>query len=61
MATGGVSYLSSSDPRAHFGLGPVDSVDEIVVRWVDGSRERFAGGAPDREVVVVRGQGEALP
>jgi hypothetical protein len=58
--SGGVSYLSSSDPRAHFGLGPVERVDEIVVRWADGSRERFDGGAPDREVVVVRGRGEPV-
>jgi hypothetical protein len=57
----GVSYLSSSDPRAHFGLGESDRVDEIVVRWADGARESFAGGAVDREAVVVRGQGRALP
>jgi hypothetical protein len=59
--SGGASYLSSCDPRAHFGLGPVERVDEIVVRWADGSRERFPGGAPDREVVVVRGRGESVP
>jgi hypothetical protein len=59
--SGGVSYLSSSDPRAHFGLGPVERVDEIVVRWSDGTRERFPGSAPDREVVVVRGRGESIP
>jgi hypothetical protein len=57
----GVSYLSSSDPRAHFGLGESDRVDEIVVRWADGARESFAGGAVDREAVVVRGQGRVLP
>jgi len=57
----GTSYLSGSDPRVHFGLGAVDEVDEIVVRWVDGRSERFGGGAPDREVVVVRGSGEAIP
>ena len=32
----GSSYLSSEDPRAHFGLGDADRVDELTVRWPDG-------------------------
>ena len=32
----GSSYLSSEDPRAHFGLGTAGSVNELVVRWPDG-------------------------
>ena len=32
----GASYLSSEDPRAHFGLGVADRVDELAVRWPDG-------------------------
>jgi hypothetical protein len=55
------SYLSSSDPRAHFGLGQVESVDEILVAWPDGTRERFPGGPPDRVVEVVHGQGTVVP
>ena len=58
---GSYSYLSCSDPRAHFGLGPANSVDAIEVKWPDGERERFAGGAVDRAVTVVRGEGERLP
>jgi hypothetical protein len=42
------SYLSASDPRAHFGLGTAERVDRIEVRWPDGTRERFAGGPVDR-------------
>ena len=49
------SYLSSRDPRAHFGLGPVDGFDEITVRWPDGVRERFAGGKANRVVELRRG------
>jgi hypothetical protein len=32
----GASYLSSEDPRAHFGLGDADRVDELTVRWPGG-------------------------
>jgi hypothetical protein len=33
----GSSYLSSEDPRAHFGLGGADGVVEIRVRWPGGA------------------------
>ena len=33
----GSSYLSSEDPRAHFGLGAADRVAQIVVEWPDGT------------------------
>ena len=55
---GAMSYLSSSDPRAHFGLGATGRVDEVVVRWPDGASEAFPGGAADRAVTLVRGEGE---
>jgi len=55
----GFSYLSSSEPVAHFGLGPIERVDAIEVRWPDGRVERFPGGEPDRAVTLVRGEGKA--
>jgi enediyne biosynthesis protein E4 len=33
----GDSYLSTHDPRPHFGLGSTTIVDEVDVRWPDGS------------------------
>ncbi len=33
----GDSFLSSHDPRPHFGLGAAERVDEVDVRWPDGS------------------------
>lgn len=56
----GQSYLSSNDPRAHVGLDDVTTVDRIEVRWPDGSREEFAGGPTDREVIVQQGTGKPL-
>lgn len=34
----GDSYLSTHDPRPHFGLGKAESADEVLVRWPDGAR-----------------------
>ena len=45
---GAMSYLSSSDPRAHFGLGSSDAPVSIAVRWPDGLEETFDGVAVDR-------------
>lgn len=55
----GGSYLSSSPPTAHFGLGAMDHYDSILIRWPDGSTERFSGGQTDRAVECVRGAGGA--
>lgn len=56
----GASYLSSHDPRCHFGVGAVETIDAIEVRWPDGRCERFAGGAVDRRIEIVQGSGEGL-
>ena len=32
-------YLSTDDPRAHFGLGTTDKVDSILVTWPDGKKQ----------------------
>jgi hypothetical protein len=51
------SYLSSSDPRVHFGLGRAHRVERIEVRWPDGRLERFPGGPVDRIIALRRGEG----
>ena len=53
----GTSYLSSSEPSAHFGLGRIDTVAAIEVRWTDGNREKFPGSAANRRVRVYQGAG----
>jgi Na+-translocating ferredoxin:NAD+ oxidoreductase RnfD subunit len=46
----GSSYLSSEDPRVHFGLGDAASVKELRVRFPDGRVTRRSGVAVDRLV-----------
>jgi len=51
------SYLSSHDPRVLFGLGAAESVNEIRVRWPDGTDEAFDAMEIDRYHDLVRGEG----
>ncbi len=56
---GAMSYLSSSDPRAHFGLGEDDSAVTVAIRWPDGLEETWSNIIPDREVLLRRGEGSS--
>jgi enediyne biosynthesis protein E4 len=53
------SYLCSSSPLAHFGLGKATTYESIQVTWPDGDQrvEVFGGGPADRTVVLRRGEG----
>jgi hypothetical protein len=51
------SYLSSHDPRAHFGLGKAERVDAIRILWPDGTAEDFPGQPADRAIVLHKGTG----
>jgi hypothetical protein len=42
-AQAGSSYLSSEDPRLHFGLGEATGPLTVEVRWTDGETRRFEG------------------
>ena len=44
----GSSYLSSEDPRVHFGLGKATALKELTVRWPNGKVTRRTGVAADR-------------
>jgi hypothetical protein len=48
------SFLSSQDPRLHFGLGAAAAVDRLEVRWPDGSRQVFEGVPVNTRLVVPR-------
>jgi hypothetical protein len=46
------SYLSSNDPRVHFGLGDVSHVTDVRVRWPDGMTQPFGSFAAGRYVTL---------
>ena len=50
----GSSYLSSEDPRAHFGLGGARRVAELTVRWPGGETTRLRDVAANRLLLVER-------
>jgi len=49
----GSSYLSSEDPRVHFGLGAATKVKELIVRWPGGRVTRQQDVAADRIVTAL--------
>jgi len=51
-AQAGSSYLSSEDPRLHFGLGGAQRVEELIVRWPGGQETRLTDVATNRLVEV---------
>ena len=55
--TGGGSYLSSSDPRLHFGLGPDRRAELVEVHWPNGETDRFEDFEPDA-AYLLREKGE---
>jgi hypothetical protein len=56
VSSGG-SYLSSSDMRAHFGLGDADKVDDVEIRWAGGPVEKLRLPSVDRIYTVEEGKG----
>ena len=48
----GSSYLSSEDPRVHFGLGKATRVARLVIRYPDGKARTLQGVAANRVVHI---------
>ena len=46
--TAGGGYLGQRDPRRLFGLGDLDSIEKLVVRWPDGQQTTYRNLAIDR-------------
>ena len=54
----GGSYLSSNDPRPHFGLGQVMKIDDIEIHWPDGKVEHVTVPGIDRIATISEGSGK---
>jgi hypothetical protein len=61
FAKGGGSYCSSSDRRLLFGIGELDSVDLVTVRWSWGESQTWKGMAVDQYWQLHEGEAEPLP
>jgi len=48
----GSSYLSSEDPRAHFGLGRTTTVRELIIRYPGGSETRLTEVAANQVLLL---------
>ncbi len=53
----GGSYLSQSDVRLHFGLGPAEKIESVEIRWPSGKTETLKNLKADRFYSVLEGEG----
>ena len=55
MYAGGGGYGAGNPPEVHFGLGDVDRIDTITVRWPDGKVSVVSDVAASQAVTITRG------
>ena len=55
----GSSYLSASDPRLHFGLGPHTRIERLEITWPSGLQQHFEN-LPANKVLLIE-EGEDTP
>lgn len=55
VTAGGTGYGTGGPPEVHFGLGDLERIERLEVRWPDGTESRVAFGAGvDRTIEVAR-------
>jgi enediyne biosynthesis protein E4 len=57
QAKGGMSYMSASDPRIHFGLGKLTTIDSLEITWPSGQVDRLTNLSIDQIIAVKEGVG----
>jgi enediyne biosynthesis protein E4 len=55
------SYLSHSDLRANFGLGPATRADVVEIAWPSGARQTFRNVEVGRFYVIEEGRDKLIP
>jgi enediyne biosynthesis protein E4 len=53
----GGSFVSSNDPRVHFGLGDADKVEAVEIHWPSGLKEKVSLPGVDKIFTVEEGKG----
>ena len=53
----GDSYVSTNDPRLHFGLGDAKEAGSAEIRWPSGAKETIALAEVDRIYTITEGKG----
>jgi hypothetical protein len=53
----GSSYISTSDPRLHFGLAADSVMDKVEIRWPNGALETLRNVPADAIYTILEGQG----
>jgi len=57
QAKGGTSYMSSSDPRLHFGLGRRTKIESLTITWPSGQVDKLTDVPIDKIIAVKEGVG----
>ena len=57
QSKGGMSYMSASDPRIHFGLGKHTKIDSLEITWPSGQVDRLTNVPIDQIIAVKEGTG----
>jgi hypothetical protein len=57
QAKGGMSYLSASDPRIHFGLGKRHKIESLEITWPSGQVDRLTNVPIDQIIAIKEGAG----
>jgi hypothetical protein len=57
QAKGGMSYMSSNDPRIQFGLGRRTKIDSLEITWPSGQVDRLTNIPVDQIIAVKEGAG----
>jgi hypothetical protein len=57
QSKGGMSYMSASDPRVHFGLGKRTKIESLEITWPSGQIDKLANVPIDKIIAVKEGTG----
>jgi hypothetical protein len=57
QAKGGMSYMSASDPRIHFGLGKRMKIEALEIIWPSGQVDRLTNVPIDQIIAIKEGAG----